>query len=137
MHFRKINNLREIFFDETINTDKDGNQQTMADVFRDPVNIEDLTERRLESQKLYRYINAELDTREKDIIVRRYGLLHKNGSGEICAEKSMTQQEVADNLEISRSYVYHIAYCKDAVISLVYHKSLNLSRIIALKIKQI
>ena len=53
----------------------------------------------IKSRQLYGYINECLDEREKEIICRRYGL-H--------GHKEMTQREVADKLNISRSYVSRI-----------------------------
>jgi RNA polymerase sporulation-specific sigma factor len=105
MHFRKIKRQQnEVYMNEPIDSDKDGNQITIGDIFRDPVNIEDVTELRIDLKKLYNYINEELDSRERQIICKRYGLVH-SGKGQIRVEKSMTQQQVADSLSISRSYV--------------------------------
>jgi RNA polymerase sporulation-specific sigma factor len=112
MYFRKIKNQqREVYINEPVDSDKDGNQLTIADFFCDPINIADLTELRIDLQKLYNYINEELDARERQIICKRYGLVHFGG-GKMRVEKSLTQQEVAQCLNISRSYVYHIAYYK-------------------------
>jgi RNA polymerase sporulation-specific sigma factor len=98
---------KEIYINEPISFDKDGNQQSIADVFRDPVNIEDVAELRIDLKMLYEFINDELDLRERQIICKRYGLIH-SGKGQLRVEKAMTQQEVATSLEISRSYVSRI-----------------------------
>ena len=108
MHFRKIKkNQNEVFINEPVESDKDGNQITLADIFRDPVNIEDVAEMRINLQNLYNYINEELEPRERQIICMRYGLV-RFGGGEIKVEKAMTQQDVAKCLGISRSYISRI-----------------------------
>jgi RNA polymerase sporulation-specific sigma factor len=48
---------------------------------------------------MLKYINTKLSSRDRDIINMRYGL---NG------ENERTQQEIADMLNISRSYVSRI-----------------------------
>ncbi|MCL1904131.1 MAG: sigma-70 family RNA polymerase sigma factor [Oscillospiraceae bacterium] len=108
MHFRKIKKSQnEIFISDPIDSDKDGNQITFADIFRDPVNIEDVAEMRINLQNLYNYINDGLEQRERQIICMRYGLV-RLGGGEIKVEKAMTQQDVAKHLGISRSYISRI-----------------------------
>ena len=108
MHFRKIKGLQnEVHIVEPIDTDANGNALTLADIFRDPVNVEELAELRVDLQKLYSYINEELDVRERQIICKRYGLIHFGG-GNLQVEKAMTQQEVAATMNISRSYVSRI-----------------------------
>ena len=53
-----------------------------------------------ESQrKLYEYIAKELDQREREILIMRYGLF---------GTKEYTQKEIADIRGISRSYVSRI-----------------------------
>lgn len=90
--------------DEPIDTDKDGNQITIADIFKDPSCIADEVDLIINFQKLYMYINENLDEREKIIICKRYGLNNNIG----VVERAMTQREVADSLKISRSYVSRI-----------------------------
>jgi RNA polymerase sporulation-specific sigma factor len=108
MHFRRTNRQNnEILISDPIDCDKDGNSITIADIFRDPGNTEDIAELRINQQKLYSYINQELDARERQIICKRYGLVHCGKCG-IRVDKAMTQQEVAKNLRISRSYVSRI-----------------------------
>ena len=61
MYFRKTKKQQsEIYINEPIDSDKDGNQITIADIFRDPVNIADVAELRIDLQKLYNYIKVEL-----------------------------------------------------------------------------
>jgi RNA polymerase sporulation-specific sigma factor len=105
MYFRKIKKQQtEIYMYEPIDTDKDGNQITIADIFSDPSNIADEVDLLINFKKLYKYINESLDEREKLIISKRYGL----NTGEGGAIKAMTQREVAVQLKISRSYVSRI-----------------------------
>lgn len=105
MHFRKNKHSRnDVYLSEPMECDKDGNPITLADIFSDSVNIEDVAELNLNMKRLYRYINEELDEREKEILTKRYGLC---GTG-YHTDRVMTQREVAADLDISRSYVSRI-----------------------------
>ena len=55
-------------------------------------------------KRLYKYIDEELDEREKEILTKRYGL---SGTS-YRVEHILTQREVAKELNISRSYVSRI-----------------------------
>ncbi len=100
MYFRSQKKLaQEVSMSETIDIDKDGNPLTYIDIISvDDTIFEDL-DIKLSSQKVSRIINNCLDLREKEILVYRYGL---NG------DNPMTQREVANKLNISRSYVSRI-----------------------------
>lgn len=80
-----------------IGTDKDGNDMELADTLvsteKDP--IESIYTDMLANQTI-EYINKNLPQRERKIMNMRYGI--ENGTPK-------TQQEVADELGISRSYV--------------------------------
>ena len=105
MHFRKIKRQQsEVYINEPLETDSEGNTLTIADILASNVNIEEETELRINSQKLYRYIDEELDEREKEIICKRYGI--RDGRGFVC--EAMTQREIANQLKISRSYISRI-----------------------------
>ncbi|MCL2018259.1 MAG: RNA polymerase sporulation sigma factor SigK [Oscillospiraceae bacterium] len=105
MYFRKVKKQQsEVHMNEPIDSDKDGNQITIADIFSDPVNIADEVDLLINFKKLYAFINESLDEREKLIISKRYGL----NTGTRGAVKAMTQREVAAQLKISRSYVSRI-----------------------------
>ncbi len=105
MHFRKIKHQQsEVYINEPLETDSEGNTLTIADILASNVNIEEETELRINSQKLYRYIEEELDEREKEIICKRYGI--RDGRGYVC--EAMTQREIAKQLKISRSYISRI-----------------------------
>lgn len=91
---------REVYIDDTLGTDSDGNALTLADILpnNDP-DISDKISDRLEATRLYQAMAQVLTPTEHAIITKRYGL---NGT------KRLTQQEIADSLGISRSYVSRI-----------------------------
>ncbi|MBO6230415.1 MAG: RNA polymerase sporulation sigma factor SigK [Ruminiclostridium sp.] len=104
MHFRKNKHrASEVYLNDPIDTDKNGNEITMADIFSDDVCVDDEVDLKIDTQKLYRFVNSVLDSREREIIIARYGLA-VDGK----AEKPLTQREVAEKLGISRSYVSRI-----------------------------
>ncbi len=100
MHFRySKKSSQDISLNETIDTDKDGNPLTLLDIMSVDDNIIDELDLKFNRSKLAQFINEELDEREKQIIIMRYGL---NG------RKPMTQNSVAKKMNISRSYVSRI-----------------------------
>ncbi len=100
MYFRAQKKLAgEVSINETIDIDKDGNPLTYIDIISVDDTIAEDLEIKLSSEKVAKIINRVLDNREKEIIVYRYGL---NGN------KPLTQREVAEKLDISRSYVSRI-----------------------------
>ena len=100
MHFRAAKKTaQDVSLNETIDTDKDGNPLTLLDVLAVDDHILDDLDRKLNTQKLGKFIREELSEREKTIIVLRYGL---NG------QQPLTQKNIADRLGISRSYVSRI-----------------------------
>lgn len=100
MHLRAVKKTeRDVSLNETIDTDKDGNPLTLMDIMKVDDNILDELDMKLNSKKLSQYITEELNSREKTVIILRYGL---NG------KKPMTQKEIAKMLDISRSYVSRI-----------------------------
>lgn len=90
---------KNISLDESIGFDKEGNEINLADIIKtpEPDFIEDITIKD-NIKKLNKYIDI-LTPREKNIIIKRYGLYN---------EKEVTQKEIADELNISRSYVSRI-----------------------------
>ena len=105
MHFRKTKHLAgEVHIDDPIETDKNGNELKISDIFKDACNVSEEVLLRVDVKKLYLFINEELDEREKLIICMRYGLPTTKGT----ATKIHTQKEVADMLDISRSYISRI-----------------------------
>ncbi len=100
MHFRALKkSVGDIYMEQPIETDKDGNQLTLMDTLADDVLVADKIELSLRTEKLYECIGKCLDKRECEIIVRRYGLFGRN---------PLTQRETAKLLGISRSYVSRI-----------------------------
>ena len=105
MHFRKIKHqLTEISISEPIDSDSEGNALTLADICSSDINVEDDVLLKINSEKLYRFIDEELDEREREIIAKRYGIPDKDGR--VC--KPLTQREIAKELRISRSYISRI-----------------------------
>lgn len=101
MYLRKVKKTSmEISLDECIGKDKEGNALTFADILpAENVDIIDELSTRLDTKKLYIVMNKVLKRNEIQIIAWRYGL---NG------KKRLTQQEIADKMGISRSYVSRI-----------------------------
>lgn len=100
MYFRNNKKLsQEVSFSEPIDTDSEGNPLTLMDIIYIDNTIVDDIDTKNKLNKLSEIINNIKSQREKEIIVKRYGL---NGM------KPLTQREIADNLNISRSYVSRI-----------------------------
>ena len=53
-----------MYINEPLETDSEGNTLTIADILSSGVNIEEETELRINSQKLYKFIEEGLDERE-------------------------------------------------------------------------
>lgn len=105
MHFRKIKHqLTEVYINDPIESDSEGNSLTLADVFSSNVNVENDVELKIYREKLYQYIKEELTDREREIICKRYGV--QNIDGSLC--KPLTQREIAKQMGISRSYISRI-----------------------------
>ena len=99
MYFRSIKkNVCEVYFDEPIDVDKDGNPLTLMDIIPCDDSIIDDVDLKIKSEKLYEYVK-KLDKRELTVISLRYGL-----SG----NAPLTQREISEKLNISRSYVSRI-----------------------------
>ncbi len=100
MHFRasKKNSL-EISFDEPIETDNEGNPLTLMDIIATNDTIIDDIDTKNKIIKLNNIIKNMPKSREKEILIYRYGL---NGT------YPLTQREIADKMNISRSYVSRI-----------------------------
>lgn len=100
MFFRsnKKNN-NNISLDDPIGYDKEGNDITILDVLKTPKPdyVEDMYVK--DNVKLLNEYLNKLTEREKEIIIKRYGL---NDTDEL------TQKEIAEELGISRSYVSRI-----------------------------
>ena len=100
MHFRSDKkNSKNISINESIGFDKDGNEITFLDVLKTPKPdfIEDISVK--DNIKALQEYMSVLTPREKNIIIKRYGL---NNNDEV------TQKDIAKELHISRSYVSRI-----------------------------
>lgn len=90
----------DVSLSEAIGSDKEGNPISLIDVMSsDDDEVFHCIELKTQMKKLYEGIESELDGREKDIIIKRYGLGR---------QKSMTQREISAEMGISRSYVSRI-----------------------------
>lgn len=100
MHFRSLKkSATDMHFSEPVEADKDGNNLCLIDIISDGEDVADKIELIIRSEQLYKFISQYLDERERKIIALRYGLY--NG-------RPLTQREVAQKLDISRSYVSRI-----------------------------
>lgn len=100
MYFRSARkSARDVYLDEPVDTDKDGNSMSLMDIIAEDDNLVDRIDVMIKSRQLYGFIDKCLDEREKEVIRHRYGLY---------GLKPLTQREVADKLNISRSYVSRI-----------------------------
>lgn len=101
MYYRSIkgNNISTISLDDNIGYDKDGNTISLMEVIKD--NKEDISTY-LQKKDNILLINTflnKLSYREKEIIIKRFGLMN---------HKELTQKEIASEMHISRSYVSRI-----------------------------
>lgn len=100
MHFRsnkKNNNI--ISLNDSIGFDKDGNEINLIDIIQDKSpEIIDILHNKDNVSQLSIYLK-DLNSREKEIIIKRYGLYN---------QKEQTQKKIAKELGISRSYVSRI-----------------------------
>ena len=100
MYFRSNNkNTKNVSLNESIGYDKDGNEISMIDILKTPDvdYIEKIhTKDKLKLLETYFPI---LNEREKEILIRRYGLQRRI---------PQTQKAIAKDLHISRSYVSRI-----------------------------
>ncbi|MBR5497518.1 MAG: RNA polymerase sporulation sigma factor SigK [Clostridia bacterium] len=100
MHFRGIKKTaQDISMNEPIDTDGEGNPLTLADIICIDDTIADDIDHKFKCRKLRMLVDEISNPREKTIIIMRYGF---DGN------EPKTQQEVADILGISRSYVSRI-----------------------------
>ena len=100
MYFRNAKKLsQEMSFSDPIDTDNEGNPLTLMDIIAIDDTIVDDIDTKNKLKKLVVYLKEMPENRDKEILVRRYGL---NG------EFPQTQKEVAKDLGISRSYVSRI-----------------------------
>lgn len=92
-------NSKNISINESVGFDKDGNEISFLDILKTP-NPDYIGDIDLQDniKMLYEFINVLTD-REKEIIIKRYGLYN---------QKEQTQKQIAKEFGISRSYVSRI-----------------------------
>lgn len=101
-------NAREVSLFEPIGTDKEGNEINLLDIMeQEQTDVVEQLELSGNIKKMSRLIQEVLNEREREIIYLRYGLL---------TGKEVTQREIGEMLNISRSYVSRIE--KRALIKL-------------------
>lgn len=104
MNFRAAKKTAgDIYINEPVDTDKDGNALTLMDIIDDGIDIHEQVDMLIRSRQLYKFLDKCLDKRELEIIIFRYGLY---------GNKPHTQNETAKKLDISRSYVLLAIYYK-------------------------
>ena len=100
MHFRNNRkSSRDVSLNDAIDTDKDGNPLTLIDVMASDLDVAEDVDVKLRLEVLPSYIDETLTPRERQIIIRRYG---------IGGVRIQTQRELAKELGISRSYISRI-----------------------------
>ena len=115
MHYRaKKKTAGEVFFDDPLEYDKDGNALTLLDIMPDGGDLEAQVEQSVQEKQLYHFLQTRLDAREWNVIAHRYGLF---------GYPAQTQREVADSLGISRSYVSRIEKRALSVLRAAYAES--------------
>ncbi len=108
MYLRSIKKTgQDVYINDPIDTDKDGNTLTLIDIIADDTDITEEIDTKLKLEHLKNIINDALDSREKTILCYRYG---------IGGVEELTQNEISKRLNISRSYVSRIE--KSALIKL-------------------
>ena len=90
---------QDVSLNDTIDTDKDGNPLTLMDIMASDMDVAEDVDTKLHLEVLNRYIDEVLTPREKEVIIKRYG---------IGGVKIQTQRELAKKLNISRSYISRI-----------------------------
>lgn len=102
---------KDISLYSPIGTDKEGNEITISDVLSSDTDCtEDEVNKRMEIRAMLTLLNV-LDERERRVIELRFGLIDG---------REWTQNEVADTLKISRSYVSRLE--KRAILKM-FHQS--------------
>lgn len=90
-------NVNAVYLEDVISVDKDGNNLSLFEILQDGSEpIETQVENKLAYKKIEKVILTKLNSREREIIIKRYGL---------CGEFPRTQIELAEEMDISRSYI--------------------------------
>jgi len=90
----------DVSLEEPIGTDGEGNEVTLIDVLgTDAQALHEQVERRVSLSRIRELVRTQLHGRERTVIEMRYGL---------AGAKPCAQQEIAERLGISRSYISRI-----------------------------
>ena len=89
----------EVSINDTIDVDRDGNPLTYIDVLSSDENVAHSVEQKMLTDKALSLIEKRLTPRERQILIMRYGLY---------GNPELTQKQVAEKINISRSYVSRI-----------------------------
>lgn len=95
----KKKSAREVSLYEPVGTDKEGNEIQIYDLCTEKDDVQLTLEKRESLEELREAMNTVLEDREREILVRRYGLF---------GVEEQTQYEVGKVYGISRSYVSRI-----------------------------
>ena len=100
MHFRNLKkSSQNVSLEDAVDIDKDGNTLKLMDLLSIDDDFADNLDKKLNLQKINKYLKETLTKRELQIINLRYGLN---------VSKPLTQREVSSIMNISRSYVSRI-----------------------------
>ena len=100
MHFRNLKkSSQNVSLEDAVDIDKDGNTLKLMDLLSIDDDFADNLDKKLNLQKINKYLTETLTKRELQIINLRYGLN---------CSKPLTQREVSSIMNISRSYVSRI-----------------------------
>lgn len=100
MHYRsRKKDSNVVSINEPIDSDSEGNPLTLIDIISIDDTICDDIDTKNKTALLYEMIENMRDERDREIIIKRYGLYN---------QREMTQNEIAKELGISRSYVSRI-----------------------------
>ncbi|WLV23638.1 RNA polymerase sporulation sigma factor SigK [Aciduricibacillus chroicocephali] len=100
MHLRSLKKQKkDVSLHDPIGHDKEGNEISLIDILEaETENIIEYIQKSMEIEQMHEFLKI-LDSREKEVILYRYGL---------GGEDELTQREIAKKLDISRSYVSRI-----------------------------
>ena len=100
MYFRNNKkHINDVSLNDSIGFDKDGNEINLIDVIKsDDEDILTTLHNKDSIDTLIKYLDI-LNEREKEIIIKRYGLFNND---------ELTQKEISSSMRISRSYVSRI-----------------------------
>ena len=100
MYFRTLRKQsQDVSLSDPIENDSDGNAISLLDVISSEDAMLEEVDSSDQRQLLYRYLAQALDSREREVVLLRYGLT---------GAEPLTQREVAERCGISRSYISRI-----------------------------